>query len=422
MSSPKPSGVKIGAAATPTWTLQPYVPYYRGEKTDNQVPTGSVLISGIEEEGEVLTFTNNLADAEDMGVVSYQVKRDGVNISGATASTYTLVTADIGKLITVEGSYTDGEGDAESKTSAPTGLIVASGGGYTPPAGDGLLFDGWEDGTMGVTNSDGFFWGDGISYASPGVVNLATSVVTMEPTCGGLSSGDPTAIYNNAAICNGPIAGKDWYSKTGDNSLRFRYAAGTDSWAEQRFGLGVAKTDIWMRYWLRVPVNYEHRNINPNNKKFWLMYMDQDTSAGGHSGTVVAGLWYTAGGDSLLKVEWTDEGQLIGYENSFSESTSEITTTAFIDSSVDKGRWMQIVVHLKEASGVGVKDGVLEFWRRWDGETSFTKIFDISHRIYRTHAVPGWKNGYMMGYDNSGFATNTEWLMDDFTLSETTLV
>ena len=81
------------------------------------------------------------ADADGLGVFSYQWQRDGVVIAGATSSTYTLTDADVGAIITVTASYTDGQGSAESVTSAgttavtnvndaPTGLVTISG---TPP-------------------------------------------------------------------------------------------------------------------------------------------------------------------------------------------------------------------------------------------------------------------------------------------------
>jgi hypothetical protein len=56
----------------------------------------------------------------DLGTFSYQWKRDGANIGSATASTYTLAAADVGKKIsvTVTASNTTG-----SVTSAETGLI-----------------------------------------------------------------------------------------------------------------------------------------------------------------------------------------------------------------------------------------------------------------------------------------------------------
>ena len=64
-----------------------------------------------------------LADQDGLGVISWQWYRDSVVIDGATNSTYTLVQADVGASMTVTASYTDGEGTAESVTSAPTAVV-----------------------------------------------------------------------------------------------------------------------------------------------------------------------------------------------------------------------------------------------------------------------------------------------------------
>ncbi len=104
----------------------------------NDAPTGTVTISGIATEDQTLTAGNTLADEDGLGTISYQWQRDGVDIGGATGSTYTLTQADVGTTITVVASYTDGQGSNESVTSAgvgpvanlndaPTGMVTISG-------------------------------------------------------------------------------------------------------------------------------------------------------------------------------------------------------------------------------------------------------------------------------------------------------
>jgi len=86
----------------------------------NDAPTGSVLITGTAQEDEILTASNTLADTDGLGTITYQWQRGGVDITGATNSTYTLIQGDVGAVITVVASYTDGEGTAESVASAGT--------------------------------------------------------------------------------------------------------------------------------------------------------------------------------------------------------------------------------------------------------------------------------------------------------------
>jgi predicted glycoside hydrolase/deacetylase ChbG (UPF0249 family) len=91
----------------------------------NDDPTGSVTITGTASEGEVLTAnTSALADADGLGTLIYQWKADGTDITGATASTYTLTQDEVGKTITVAVSYTDGQGTPESVLSSATTSVT----------------------------------------------------------------------------------------------------------------------------------------------------------------------------------------------------------------------------------------------------------------------------------------------------------
>ena len=89
----------------------------------NDAPTGSLTISGTSTIGQVLTVSNTLADADGMGLISYQWLADGVNISDATNSTMTLTQAQLGKNISVKARYTDSFGTNESVTSTVTASV-----------------------------------------------------------------------------------------------------------------------------------------------------------------------------------------------------------------------------------------------------------------------------------------------------------
>jgi Ca2+-binding RTX toxin-like protein/methionine-rich copper-binding protein CopC len=84
--------------------------------TINAAPTGIVTITGIVKQGEVLTASNSLADADGLGVINYQWKADKTVIG--TGSSHTITQAEVGKAITATASYTDNQGTAESVTSA----------------------------------------------------------------------------------------------------------------------------------------------------------------------------------------------------------------------------------------------------------------------------------------------------------------
>jgi hypothetical protein len=83
-----------------------------------------VSISGTAVVGSVLTASNNIADADGLGTFAYQWNRSGSTISGATLSTYTLVSADLANTITVTITYTDGKGFIETATSTATASVT----------------------------------------------------------------------------------------------------------------------------------------------------------------------------------------------------------------------------------------------------------------------------------------------------------
>ena len=90
----------------------------------NFAPTGSVTISGTRTQGQTLTAANTLADVDGLGTITYQWKADASTISGATASTFVLTEAQVGKLISVTASYTDLHSTAEAVTSSSTTAIA----------------------------------------------------------------------------------------------------------------------------------------------------------------------------------------------------------------------------------------------------------------------------------------------------------
>ena len=155
----------------------------------NDDPAGSVTIDGTAAEDSVLTAnTSALTDADDLGTFSYQWKAGDVAIDGATGSTLTLGQAQVGETITVEVSYTDGDGTAESVTSAattavtnvnddPTGLVISGSAtnGATLTADTSNLTD--ED---GIPSSLSYQWladGSAIDGATSSTFTLTDSQI-----------------------------------------------------------------------------------------------------------------------------------------------------------------------------------------------------------------------------------------------------
>jgi Ca2+-binding RTX toxin-like protein len=91
----------------------------------NDAPTGAVTLTGAARQGATLRAnTAGLADADGLGAFSYQWFAGGRAIAGATGDSLTLGQAQVGKPVTVQLRYTDGDGTRETVTSAPTAPIV----------------------------------------------------------------------------------------------------------------------------------------------------------------------------------------------------------------------------------------------------------------------------------------------------------
>ena len=109
----------------------------------NNPATGAPTIRGTARVGETLTAgTSGIADPDGLTDVTYSyrwVANDGTadtDISGATGSTYTLVSADEGRTLRVRVSFTDDGGYSETLTSTATDA-VAAGAPTDPPPDEG---------------------------------------------------------------------------------------------------------------------------------------------------------------------------------------------------------------------------------------------------------------------------------------------
>ena len=103
-------------------------PTQPAEPAQNSPATGTPIISGTLQVGEILTAnTTGIADADGLTNVtfSYQWLSDDADIAGATASTYPLVSDDEGKTLKVRVRFADDVGNDESLTSAATAAVAA---------------------------------------------------------------------------------------------------------------------------------------------------------------------------------------------------------------------------------------------------------------------------------------------------------
>lgn len=143
-----------------------------------------------------------------------------------------------------------------------------------------------------------------------------------------------------------------------------------------------------------------------------------DYSAHGLGPSVIWEYWDNGQGGSDLAVHYS-EGNNTG-------AGSHLQHQPFINSATDRGRWMQIVLHVKAATktnaGISNNDGLIETYRRWDGETGYARLHQVTDANIAPPATGpnGWQAGYFMGWSNPGFTkqTQTDFYIDDIEFAD----
>ncbi|MBN4063751.1 hypothetical protein JYT79_03115, partial [Cardiobacterium sp. AH-315-I02] len=196
------TGTSPGNTATATLTVTNTAPVVNDVRiTDESV--GSVLV------GDVLTGTYNYFDIDgDVDSSTFRWLRDGVVIAGATGSTYTLVTADIGPDITFEVTAKAGTGTTPGNIATATISVantapVVSAAAITVDGGAASLGSSLS-GSYAYTDVDGdadsstFRWlraGTPITGATDTSYTLETAdvgpVITFEVTAGAATGTTP---------------------------------------------------------------------------------------------------------------------------------------------------------------------------------------------------------------------------------------
>ena len=205
--------------------------------------------------------------------------------------------------------------------------------------------------------------------------------------------------------------GRDVTAKNGIYSMGIEYAA-TVNQAEQRY-IHDQQNEIWLRYWVRVPENYSHGTISggATNNKFHAFWMDGYIQEG-TGATVVWSLEDAGGGNSDL---------YFGHTLAGGGETSALQATPFIDVTTDRGRWMQMCLHVVFGTEAG-SDSTIETYRRWDGESSFTQLHTTSTANLTKGTSAGWGGGYFNGYANGAYAIDQWWLIDTVEMSTGSLL
>ena len=219
------------------------------------------------------------------------------------------------------------------------------------------------------------------------------------------------ATFSWDSVPAGDVSIQTTYAKTGTRSKRFRFLTTTDA-VEQAFTF-TPVSELWASFWLRVPDNYSHGVITSgsNNNKVIYFWMDDYSFHGDGSTLGIEMRPDGAGGSSYWYVK-VSPGR-------YSVTGGDQGSSRFITVPDDLGRWMQVVINAKPETAVDASDGVVRIWRKWDGDSSFTSVYNFTGQPIRlpTAGPVGFAQGYVMGWSNGRYAATTDFYMDDFTIA-----
>jgi len=202
---------------------------------------------------------------------------------------------------------------------------------------------------------------------------------------------------------------------SGTYAMRFQFnatASGGQAWSEERFDMGRYLSEVAVEYMLYVPANYRHRNV-PNgtsaNNKFFMLWRD-NYAAG--TGTFQVGVesWRTNDTES-----W---GRILSSFSNYNWIGTAGTFSSFIGETapLKPGQWNRIRFYVKAATaraaaGTTVSDGVMKMW------VNNVLVYSQSNGDFNNFDpnVVGTtlRNGYLLGYANSGFDQTTVFYIDD---------
>ena len=217
-------------------------------------------------------------------------------------------------------------------------------------------------------------------------------------------------------------------SYTGTKALRFRFPGDPDpsamAMSEQRFTLGSQETEMWWRYKLWIPANYQHRiGSGANNNKGLLMLWSQGYSSGPtvslHFGTpndFVDGTSASNPNGSVIYAAWRQEnGVLRNFynENNLSENHKNNMDPTKGIRAEHFGQWNDIVVHVKAATNDAPYDGAVQAW------VNDESMYNVTNATNYFPSNNYWDEGYLLGWANSGFDEETDLYIDDILIGRT---
>lgn len=205
---------------------------------------------------------------------------------------------------------------------------------------------------------------------------------------------------------------------SGTHSLIFTYgpnAPGQDSWAEQRFVLGSYVSELYIEYYLYAPANYVHRNDAPGNNKFLALWRDVYEDFNGGTWRVLFEYQRTTldGPDNFSGFRFAPSRWDMRYETDQGLEGVQGQYAPFMGGNgvVRLGAWNRIRFQIKTASSRTASDGIAKMWVNDSLVLNYTQ--GRFHNFFDSPGDALIKNGYFLGWSNSGYAQTTVFAIDD---------
>jgi hypothetical protein len=235
---------------------------------------------------------------------------------------------------------------------------------------------------------------------------LAPSVYAAPFFTDGFESGDSTHTDGGVTWGDGAVVSTA-NPRTGSYSLRFAFQPkidGEDNFIEKRFYLTTPLQEFWVRMYVYIPLNFKHRDqiSGGTNNKMLLVYSNP------YSSGYLSGINFLRVSDSQssLMVINFNNGEEAGY---LSPSDSFITAA-------DKGTWMEVIYHCKVSTSGSSGDGVIQVWKNGSLIADYTNL--NTYGLSETNYI---NEGYLMGWQNSGYEEETIFYIDDVEFSGTAI-
>jgi hypothetical protein len=174
--------------------------------------------------------------------------------------------------------------------------------------------------------------------------------------------------------------------------------------------MGRYLSEMAVEYMIFVPANYKHRvdSHTGGNNKFMSIWRD---TYGGDKGSweISVGWWRTSDTESYARFQTTRSSH--NWIAPFADQQKFIGA----DAALKPGQWNRVQFYVKAATYRGAPspdaDGVMKMWL--NGVPFFSTTTGDFNNFDPNLVGTTLRNGYLMGYMNSGFDETTVFFIDD---------